>query len=100
MNVSGSRRTNPVRRRKAFDGVHVVGFVHGDDLLSRCLGGRDGLEVCEQPGFVQVIEDGLETGRSFRVSRPHLVLEARRMGDECGHAWHPARACRIAGFRA
>ena len=84
----------------AFDGIDVVRFVHADDLLPSCLRGGDGFEIREQSGLVQVLEDGLETGRPFRVSRPHLVLEARRIGDECGHALDPPKACWITGLRA
>ena len=87
-------------RRKAFDGIHVVRVVHAGDLLASCLGGRDGFEIREQSGLVQVFQNGLQTGGTLGVPRPHLVVKARRVGNECGHARTSAKACWIAGFRA
>ena len=78
----------PLARARALDLVDVVRAVDARELLAR--GGRRRVmdQVAVEPGGDQPVADRRQPVRALRVVGPHVVQEARRMGDVGGgHAW-------------
>ncbi len=71
-------------RRSGCDAVDIVAIMHAQQLFASHFGCFLMLQITEQPGSDQLVLDGMDTSRTFRMIRAHVVLETERMTDVSG----------------